>query len=127
MQTLQEALADFGHDMGMNGRLSPGEGGGTQLRFESGAVLGVAPQGEHVVVHLWEPVRHDAARLLLRAMKLAGSAESAEAAVQPGLRSTADGDWLVLGTRFPMAECSARRLHAAAARLREAFERVGSA
>lgn len=127
MQTLQQALADFGHDMGMGDRLAPGEGGGTQLRLESGAVLGVAPHGEQVVVHLWEPVRHDAATLLLRAMKLAGAAESADAALQPGLRSTSEGDWLVLGTRFPLAECSGRRLHAAAARLREAFERLGAA
>jgi len=122
MQTLAQVLADFGHEMGMSGTLAPGEGGGVQLRLESGAVLGVARQGEAVVVHLSEPAPYDAPQRLIRAMKLAGAPGSAALPLQPGLRETPEGRWLVLATRLPLAECTAPRLLAVWSRLRDAHE-----
>ena len=49
--SLEQALVDFGREIGIP-TLSPAPHGGVQLRFDSGATLGAARQGEHVVVHL---------------------------------------------------------------------------
>ena len=66
MAHLQQALADFGRDIGLP-TLETGPDGSVQLRLESGALLGVAQEGEAVVVHWAEPVRYALAALLLRA------------------------------------------------------------
>lgn len=126
MAHLQQALADFGRDIGLP-TLESGPDGGVQLRLESGALLGVAQQGETVVVHWAEPVRYDIAALLLRAMKRAGDARDAAQPVQVGLRSVPTGDWLVLATRFPADGVSARRLREASEFLRHWLADLGAA
>lgn len=112
MAHLQQALADFGREIGLP-TLADSTGAGVQLRLESGALLGVAPQGDAVVVHWAEPVRYDMAALLLRAMQQAGDARDAAQPVQVGLRSMPSGDWLVLATRFAADDVSARRIREA--------------
>ena len=121
---LQQALADFGCDIGLPA-LEPGPDGSVQLRLESGALLGVAQQDEAVVVHWAEPVRYDVAAVLLRAMKRAGDARDAAQPVQVGLRSTSSGDWLVLATRFAAEEASARRIREASEFLRQWWADLG--
>lgn len=121
---LQQALADFGRDIGLP-MLETGPDGSVQLRLESGALLGVAQEGEAVVVYWAEPVRYDIAALLLRAMKQAGDARDAAQPVQVGLRSIPSGDWLVLATRFAAEEASARRLREASEFLRQWLANLG--
>lgn len=123
---LQQALADLGRDIGLP-LLEAKADAGLQLRWESGALLGVAQEGEAVVVHWAEPVRYDIAALLLRAMKQAGDARDAAQPVQVGLRSTTAGDWLVLATRFPAEEASARRIREASDFLRQWYVNLGGA
>lgn len=118
MAHLQQALADFGRDLGLT-TLDAGPRGEVQLRLESGALLGVSQEGECVVVHWAEPVRYDIAALLLRAMKRAGDLRDAQYPVQVGLRSIPAGDWLVLATRFAAEDVSARRLREALDFLRQ--------
>lgn len=124
MAQLQQALADFGRDIGLP-LLETQADGGVQLRLESGALLGVAQEGDAVVVHRAEPVRYDIAALLLRAMKRAGDARGAEQPVQVGLRTTSMGDWLVLATRFPAEDASARRIREASEFLHQWFADLG--
>ena len=123
MAHLQQALADFGADMGLP--LDAGPRGEVQLRLQSGALLGVAQEGEAVVVHWAEPVRYDIPALLLRAMKQAGAAHAGAPSVQVGLRSVAAGDWLVLATRFPAEEVSVRRIRDATEFLRQWLAGLG--
>lgn len=111
--SLEQALADMGHKIGIP-TLSPGAHGGVQLRLDSGAVLGVARQDEQVVVHLSEPVHaHEAAALLLRAMKRAALPEAGSPAVQPGWFSKDGQDWLVLALRLAEQSLGARELEQA--------------
>ncbi|WP_298208958.1 hypothetical protein [Acidovorax sp.] len=124
MAHLEQALADFGHDMGLP-MLEAGPRGEVQLRLESGALLGVSQEGECVVVHWAEPVRYDIAALLLRAMKRAGDLHDALHPVQVGLRSVPAGDWLVLATRFALQDVSARRLREASDFLRQWLAELG--
>lgn len=124
--SLQQALADFGRDIGLP-LLEPRADGGVQLRLESGALLGVVQDGEAVVVHWAEPVRYDIPALVLRAMKASGDVRGAALPVQVGLRSTTSADWLVLATRFAAEEASARRIREAADFLRQWFASLGGA
>ncbi len=117
MLSFQQALADFGHDIGLSS-LGAGPRGDVQLRLDSGALLGIAQEGEQVVIHWAEPVRYDIAGPVLRAMKLSGKVQSARYPIQVGLRSTAEGDWLVVSTRFSETEASASRIHQASDHLR---------
>lgn len=119
MMDLRQALAEWGAAMGLP-ELQPGPQGTLQLRFaDSGALLGVAEQDDCVVVHHAEPVAHDAAELLLRAMRQAAHVAEPAQAVQVGLRSTAAGDWLVLGIRIPHDELNGQRMHQAAQYLQQ--------
>jgi type III secretion system chaperone SycN len=124
--SLQQALADLGRDIDLP-LLETKADGGVQLRLESGALLGVAQEGEAIVVHWAEPVRYDIAALLLRAMKQSGDVRDAAQPVQVGLRSTPSGDWLVLATRFAADEVSARRIREASEFLRQWFASLGGA
>lgn len=110
MLDLQQALAEWGRTMEMPD-LAANAQGEVQLRFAAtGAVLGVVQQGESVVVHYALPVGHDAAELLLRAMRQAAKVAEPAQAVQVGLRSTPAGDWLVLAARFSRQELSGARI-----------------
>lgn len=119
MLDLQQALAEWGSTMGMPD-LAPGPQGDVQLRFpETGALLGVVLQDEWAIVHHATPAGHDAAALLLRAMRQAAKVADPAQAVQVGLRSTPAGDWLVLVARFPQQELSGARIHHAVEFLRQ--------
>lgn len=125
--SLEQALVDFGREIGIP-TLSPAPHGGVQLRFDSGATLGAARQGEHVVVHLAEPVRaHEAAALLLRAMKRAANPEQGVPAVQPGLFNADGQDWLVLALRVAERGLDARELRRAADHLRQSLAQLSEA
>lgn len=116
--SMEQALADFGREIGI-ASLSPGPGESLHLRFDSGAALGVARQGEQVVVHLAEPVHaHEAPALLLRAMKHAAVPEAGAPAVQPGLFSADGQDWLVLALRMAEQGLGVRELRLAVEGLR---------
>lgn len=121
--SFQQALADFGREIGITD-LAPGPHGGAHLRFDSGASLGIDPQDDQVLVHLSEPLRHDVAATVLKAMKRSAQPQPGEPLVQVGLRSTTAGDWLLMGTRLPAAECDARLLGQRAGQLREWFARL---
>ena len=110
MGRMEQVLAEFGQDIGL-GALEPGPGGHVQLRLASGALLGASAQGEEMVLHYAEPVPYDAAALALRAMRRAGRTETAADPVQVGLRTTAQGEWLVVATRLPQDRFSAREVH----------------
>lgn len=110
MQQLEQVLAEFGRDLGLEG-LEPSANGNVQLRLASGALLGASTQGEEVVLHYAEPAQHDVARLLFKGMQRVARAESATDPVQIGCRSTPQGDWLVAGTRLPLARLDAREVH----------------
>lgn len=118
MAYLQQALTELGLEMGLPA-LEAGPDGEVQLRLESGALLGVSPSGEEVVVHWAEPVRHGAPALLLGAMRRAGQVSGAAQAVQVGLRSVPAGEWLVVAVRLPARQASAQRLREAAHFLRQ--------
>ncbi len=124
MADLRHALAEFGHDIGIP-NLAPGPQGELQLRFPgTGALLGVSTHEGWAVVHYAEPVRYDAAALVLRALRQAAKVPEPAQAVQAGLRSTPEGDWLVLATRFPQQELGGRRIHQAADFLRQWLARL---
>lgn len=110
MEQLEQVLAEFGRDVGLEG-LVPGADGHVQLRLASGALLGASTQGEEVVLHYAEPVQHDAARLLFKGMQRVARAETASDPVQIGWRATSQGDWLVAGTRLPLERLHAREVH----------------
>lgn len=110
MGQMEQALAEFGQDIGLTA-LAPSPDGHVQLRLASGALLGASTQGEEVVLHYAEPVQYDAAALAFRAMRRAGRTETAADPVQVGLRTTAQGEWLVVATRLPLDRFSAREVH----------------
>lgn len=110
MGHMEHVLAEFGRDIGLEG-LEPSRSGHVQLRLASGALLGASTQGEEVVLHYAEPVEHDAARGVFQAMRQAGRIESAADPVQVGLRSTPQGQWLVVATRLPLQRLSATEIH----------------
>lgn len=110
MVQLTQVLADFGADIGLP-NLAPGADGSLQLRLGSGALLGVASQGDEVVLHHAEPVPYGLAALVLQAMRQVARSESAADPIQIGVRVTAQGQWLVLGTRLPLERFSAREMH----------------
>jgi type III secretion system chaperone SycN len=124
MAHLQQALADWGRDIGLP-LLDAGPAGGVQLKLESGALMGIAQEGDAIVVHWAEPVRYDIAALLLRALKQAGDVRDAAQPVQVGLRSVPSGDWLVLATRFCADEVSAQRIRDASEFLRQWLANLG--
>ena len=125
--SLEQALVDFGREIGIP-TLSPAPHGGVQLRFDSGATLGAARQGEHVVVHLAEPVRaHEAAALLLRAMKRAANPEQGVPAVQPGLFNASGQDWLVLALWVAEQGLDGQALRRVADHLRQSLARLSQA
>ena len=110
MADLQQALAEWGATMEMPD-LRLGPDGTMQLRFaQTGALLGVAQQDNDTVVHHAVPLAHGSAELVLRAMRQAAQVADPGQAVQVGLRSTTEGDWLVLGARIPQSELSAERM-----------------
>ena len=118
MANLQQALVEFGSDIGLPLEGLPASGE-VQFRLGDGMLLGVAASttsggDDEVVVHWAEPLRYDIAQLVVEAMKHAAELRDANHPVQVGLRTTTAGDWLVLGTRFPAHEASARRIHQAA-------------
>ncbi len=110
MGQMEQILAEFGQDIGLTG-LEPSVDGHVQLRLASGALLGASTQGEEVVLHYAEPVAYDAAALAFKAMRRVARAESAADPVQVGLRTTAQGEWLVVATRLPLDRLSAREVH----------------
>ncbi|AVO50555.1 hypothetical protein C6568_15935 [Melaminivora suipulveris] len=117
MMDLQQALAEWGAGMGL--ALAPGAQDAVQLRFPaSGALLGVAGHEDAVVVHYADPLEHDGAERLLAALRHAGQVSEPAQAVQVGLRSTPEGDWLVAAVRFPTQELSGARIQQAAEFLR---------
>ncbi|QXL83613.1 CesT family type III secretion system chaperone [Comamonas sp. NLF-1-9] len=124
--SMEQALVDLGQRIGI-AALAPGPNESLQLRFASGAVLGVARQGEQVVVHLSEPVAaHEATALLLRAMKRAAQPEAGSAAIQPGLFSADGQDWLVLALRLGEQGLDARELERAMQGLQTLLQRLRS-
>ena len=110
MGSLEQVLAEFGQDIGLTA-LAPSAQGHVQLRLDSGALLGASTQDEEVVLHYVEPVEHGAAPLVFAALCRAGRVETAADPVQVGLRSTGQGDWLVVGTRLPLERLSVREVH----------------
>lgn len=110
MGQLEQVLAEFGRDIGLEG-LEPGASGDVQLRLASGALLGASTQGEDVVLHYAEPVQFDTARLVFKGMQRVAQSETAADPVQIGWRATAQGDWLVAGTRLPLERLDAREVH----------------
>ncbi len=110
-------LADFGHEIGVPG-LAPGPDGGTQLRFDTGGALGVVQQDDDVVLHWAEPVRYGIPALLLRAMQRAAEPQPGLPPVQVALRTTPDGDWLVVAVRLAADRCDGRTLAGTADALR---------
>ena len=121
MLQMQHALADWGREMGLPA-LEAGPGGEVQLRLESGALLGVAAVDEGVLVHWAQPVRHGGGSLMLRALQQAGATRGAGRPVQVGLRTLPGAEWLVVGTRVPELDVSARGLREAAEFLRQWLE-----
>lgn len=117
MMDLEQAVAEWGAGMGL--ALAPGAQGAVQLRLPaSGALLGVAGHEDAVVVHYADPLAHDAADRLLAALRHAALVSEPAQAVQVGLRSTPEGDWLVAAVRFPARELSGARIQQAAEFLR---------
>lgn len=110
MGQMEQVLAEFGQDIGLTA-LAPSAQGHVQLRLESGALLGASTQDEEVVLHYAEPVAQGAAQLVLAALRRAGRIAAAADPVQVGLRSTDQGEWLVVGTRLPMERFDVREVH----------------
>lgn len=110
MGQLEQVLAEFGQDIGIPA-LTPSPAGHVQLRLASGALLGASTQGEEVVLHYAEPVPYDAAALVFKAMRWVGRSETAADPVQVGLRSTTQGEWLVVATRLPLDRFRVREVH----------------
>ncbi|MCD2512850.1 hypothetical protein [Comamonas endophytica] len=107
---MEQVLAEFGQDIGLAG-LAPGASGEVQLRLESDALLGVSAHGEEAVVHYAEPVPYGAAALTFKAMQRAAQTDSVNERIQVGLRTTAQGDWLVVASRLPLRHLDAREVH----------------
>lgn len=110
MGRMEQVLAEFGQDIGL-AELAPGAGGEVQLRLESGALLGFSAYAGEAVLHYAEPVPYGAAALTFKAMQRAAQTDSASDRVQVGLRTTAQGDWLVVASRLPLHQFSASEVH----------------
>lgn len=110
MAQLAQVVAEFGADIGLPA-LAPGADGSLQLRLGSGALLGLASQGDEIVLHHAEPVTHGLAALVLKAMRRAARSESAADPVQIGVHATAQGQWLVVATRLPLERFTASEMH----------------
>ncbi|MET1114139.1 MAG: hypothetical protein ABWY08_04170 [Comamonas sp.] len=123
MRQMERALAEFGQEIGL-AALEPSAEGHVQLRLASGALLGASTHGEEVVVHYAEPVNHGAAQEVFKAMRKAGRTEGAADPVQVGLRSTHQGEWLVVATRLPIQHFSATEVHRLGGYLRAWLEQA---
>lgn len=126
MGPMEQVLAEFGRDIGL-AALAPSGAGHVQLRLESGGLLGVSTQGEEAVLHYAEPVRYDIAGQALKLMRWVARAESAADPVQVGVRTTAQGDWLVLATRLPLNRLSVHEVHRLGACLQSSLEEARQA
>ena len=110
MAQIEQVLAEFGQDIGLV-ELAPSPNGHVQLRLASGVRLGVSSHGGEVVLHYAEPVRYDAAALILKLMQKVAQTESAADPVQVGVHTLPQGEWLVAATRLPLERLSAREIH----------------
>lgn len=110
MGRMEKVLADFGRDIGLED-LAPGDGASVQLRLESGALMGVSAQGEEAVLHYAEPVAYNAAELTFKAMRKVTQIASPADSVQFGLRTTLQGEWMVVSTRLPLDSFSVSEMH----------------
>lgn len=126
MGHMEQVLAEFGRDIGLTA-LAPSGDGHVQLRLESGVLLGVSTQGEEVVLHYAEPVQYDLAGQALKLMRWVARSESAADPVQVGVRTTVQGDWLVLATRLPLARLSVHEVHRLGAYLQSSLEEAREA
>ncbi len=126
MQQLARVLEEFGADIGLPA-LAPGADGSLQLRLGSGALLGVSTQGDEVVLHHAEPVAYELAAVVLQAMQQVARSEAAADPIQVGARATAQGQWLVLGTRLPLERFSAREMHRLAGHLQACLTQLQGA
>lgn len=126
MGQMEQVLMEFGQDIGLT-ELTPSANGELQLRLESGGLLGFSAHGEEAVLHYAQPVRYGAAALTFKAMQRAAQTDSATVRVQVGLRTTAQGDWLVVASRLPLHQFSASEVHRIGAYLQGwlAFTREG--
>ena len=112
MAYLQQALADFGQDIGLD--LQPLQRAGElQLRLEDGSLLGIVHGEDEVVVHCAWPLSYNVAETMQAVMKQVALTRGANEALQVGLRTTPSDNWLVLGTRFPEDQVSAGRIREA--------------
>ncbi|WP_354448753.1 hypothetical protein [Ottowia thiooxydans] len=118
MKRLEQALADFGQEMGVQ-NLATGPTGVVELRFDHGATLGFFRQGEEVVLHWAEPAPYEGTGLLLRAFKRSSDPSPGDPPLQVGLRQVDGVDKLVLATRLAEDQCDAREFQRVTAWLRE--------
>lgn len=126
MHQLATILAEFGADIGLPA-LAPGARGNLQLRLGSGAMLGVGEYGDEVVLHYAESVPYGIETLVLKAMRKLALCECAADPVQMGVRSTAQGRWLVVATRLPLEQFSAREMHRLSSHLQSWLEHARDA
>lgn len=126
MGQMEQVLAEFGQEIGL-AELVPGANGELQLRLGSGAVLGFSAYDGEALLHYAEPVPYGAAALTAKAMQRAAQTDCATDRVQVGLRTTAQGDWLVVASRLPLHQFSVREVHRISAYLQGwlAFAREG--
>lgn len=110
MGQMEQVLAEFGHDIGLT-QLASGTTGELQLRLESGGLLGFSAHAQEAVLHYAEPVPYGVAALTFKALQRAAQTDSVTDRVQVGLRTTAQGDWLVVASRLPLHQLSVSEVH----------------
>lgn len=110
MSSPELTLRAFGEEIGMAG-LTFGDRASVTIRTDSGRQLGVE-QGDHaMLVHLSQPVGHDAADLLLKAWKRAHHACAGDMPLQVALRDRGGELRLLVLVRIRAAEFTVLRLH----------------
>jgi len=110
MSSPELTLRAFGEEIGIAG-LAFGDRASVAIRAESGRQLGME-KGEHaVLVHLSQPVSHDAADLLMKAWKRAHHSHAGDMPVQAALRDRHGERRLLILARIRNEEFTVMRLH----------------
>ncbi len=104
MLWIQDALAEFGRHMGVDG-LAFGPGGLVELRLENGSVLTIEDQSstaEELLIHLRRPVGYQAAGWLRNALRRCHAECHSPWPCQVALRGQGPDSQLLLLTRVGM-------------------------
>lgn len=113
MGWIEQTLADFGYQLGIEG-LDFGPHGVAQLQLASGGFIAVEPvrrgQVDEVLVYLGRPVGHQAAPAVRLALSRSHWRQGGPLAVQVGLRGTGSEAHLLALVRLPERTFTAQSL-----------------